>query len=77
MKRKRGRKKKPVAERKVAAMALRMLWELKHKLQAAAALSGRSVSEEACWRLTMSFLFNHEIQEIARTQAEIEEKFLR
>ena len=27
MKRKRGRKKKPVAERKVAAMALRMLWE--------------------------------------------------
>jgi len=73
---KRGRKRKPAAQRKVAALTLRMLWELKRKLQEAAQQSGRSVSEEACWRLTMSFLFNCEIQEIKKIQDEIAAKYL-
>jgi hypothetical protein len=53
-----------------------MLWELKHKLQEAARASGRSVSEEVCWRLAMSFLFNCEIQEIKKTQDDIAARYL-
>lgn len=71
---KRGGQRKPRAQRKSSSLNLRVLDELRRKLTAAAHNSGRSVSEEAAWRLTLSFLFNTEIQEIAKTQDEIKRK---
>ena len=73
-KRKRGGQRKPKAQRKNSNLTIRMLDELRRKLDAAAHNSGRSLSEEAAWRLTLSFLFNTEIQEIAKTQDEIKQK---
>ena len=74
VKRKRGGQRKPRAQRKNSSLTIRMLDELRRKLAAAAHNSGRSVSEEVAWRLTLSFLFNTEIQEIAKTQDEIRHK---
>ena len=69
-KRKRGGQPKPAAERKRNNVTIRLIDDLRAKLEAASRASGRSLSEEAAWRLTMSFLFNHEIQEVAQIQRE-------
>jgi hypothetical protein len=67
-KRKRGGQRKPAAERKRNNLTIRLIDELRAKLEAASRVSGRSMSEEAAWRLTMSFLFNNEIQVVSQVQ---------
>src|SRR6516225_5010023 len=67
-KRKRGGQPKPAAERKRNNVTIRLIDDLRAKLEAASRASGRSLSEEAAWRLTMSFMFNQEIQEVAQVQ---------
>jgi len=67
-KRKRGGQPKPASERKRNNLTIRLRDDLKAKLEAASRVSGLSLSEEAAWRLTMSFMFNHEIQEISQIQ---------
>lgn len=67
-KRKRGGQPKPASERKRNNLTIRLIDELRAKLEAASRASGRSMSEEAAWRLTMSFLFNNEIQEVSQVQ---------
>ena len=57
-KRKRGGQPKPASERKRNNVTIRLVDDLRAKLEAASRASGRSVSEEVAWRLTMSFLFN-------------------
>ena len=64
--RKRGGQRKPASERKRNNLTIRLVDDLRRKLQIASHLSGRSLSEEAAWRLTMSFMFNHEIQAVSQ-----------
>ena len=61
-KRKRGGQQKPASERKRNNVTIRLVDDLRAKLETASQRSGRSLSEEMAWRLTMSFLFNTEIQ---------------
>ncbi len=70
-KRKRGGQPKPAAERKRNNVTIRLIDDLRAKLEAASRASGRSLSEEAAWRLTMSFLFNHEIQQVSDIQGRL------
>jgi hypothetical protein len=67
-KRKRGGQAKPASERKRNNVTIRLVDDLRAKLDAASRASGRSVSEEVAWRLTVSFLFNHEIQQVSEIQ---------
>jgi hypothetical protein len=67
-KRKRGGQPKPASERKRNNVTIRLVDDLRAKLEAASQASGRSLSEEMAWRLTMSFLFNTEIQEVSTIQ---------
>ena len=53
-KRKRAAQLKP-RQRKSSSLNLRVLDELKEQLEAASRRSGRTLSEEAAFRLTMSF----------------------
>ena len=66
-KRKRGGQPKPASERKRNNVTIRLLDDLRAKLEAQPGV-GRSVSEEVAWRLTMSFMFNHEIQQVSDIQ---------
>lgn len=66
-KRKRGGQLKP-RQRKSSSLNLRVLDDLKAKLEVASRASGRTLSEEAAWRLTMSFLFDNEIQAVSQIQ---------
>ena len=67
-KRRRGGQPKPASERKRNNVTIRLVDDLRAKLEVASRASGRSLSEEMAWRLTMSFLFNTEIQEVSQIQ---------
>jgi len=65
---KRGRRPKPASERKVSSLTIRLLGELRTQLEESSRVSGRSLSEEVAWRLTMSFMFNNEIRQVSQIQ---------
>ena len=76
-KRKRGGQPKPPHLRKIRNLTIRLLPQLYDRLEMASRASGRGLSEEVRWRLSLSFMFNTEIQTIAATQKSIREVTLR
>jgi hypothetical protein len=63
-KRKRGGQPKPASERKRNNLTIRVLDELRKRLEAAAEKSQRSVSEEAANRMTLSFMLDSELKDL-------------
>jgi len=75
-KRKRGRRPKPVSERKVSSLTIRLLGELRSKLEESSRVSGRSMSEEVAWRVTMSYLLSTEIRDLTQAQHDADEAII-
>src|SRR5262245_7128976 len=75
-KRKRGGQLKPASQRKSTNLTIRLLDELRTKLEKAARASGRSVSEEAAWRMTLSFLLSSEIQDLHHTRDGVDDQIM-
>jgi hypothetical protein len=63
-KRKRGGQPKPASERKRNNLTIRVLDELRERLETAAEKSQRSVSEEAAYRMTLSFMLDSELRDL-------------
>ena len=67
-KRKRGGQRKSASERKRNNVTIRLRDDLEAKMEAASRASGLSLSEEIAWRLTITFMFDNEIQEVSQIQ---------
>jgi len=65
-KRKRGGQPKPASQRKSRSLTIRMVGDLREKLEKAAERSGRSVSEEAARRMTLGFSLQDELTDYAK-----------
>jgi hypothetical protein len=63
-KRKRGGQPKPASERKRNNLTIRVLDKLRQRLETAAEKSQRSVSEEAAYRMTLSFMLDSELKDL-------------
>jgi TraY domain len=67
-KRNRDRQPRPAAEGKTTSVHFRLRRDLREKLEAASRASGRNLSDEVVWRLTMSLLFDNEVQAVSQIQ---------
>jgi hypothetical protein len=72
-KRKRGGQPKAPSERKRNNLTIRVLDRLRDRLEAAAHASGRSVSEEAAHRMTVSFALETELKDVAEIRQETDD----
>jgi hypothetical protein len=68
IKRKRGGQPKPEAERKRNSVTIRVLDSFRERIEAEAAKSQRSVSEEIAYRVQMSYVFGPEVESAQKTQ---------
>ena len=67
-KRQRGGRPKPESERKRNSVTIRVLDSFRQRIEAEAARSGRSVSEEIAYRVQMSYVFGPDIESAQKTQ---------
>ena len=65
-KRKRGGQPKPAAQRKRNNLTIRVLDQLRERLEIAARVSGRSMSEEAAHRMMLGFTLENELTDYAK-----------
>ena len=67
-KRKRGGQPKPASERKRNNVTIRLRDDLRAAMEAASRASGLSLSEEIAWRLTITVMFDTQIQQVSQIQ---------
>jgi hypothetical protein len=72
-KRKRGGQPKPAHERKRNNLTIRVLDQLRERLEKAAQASGRSVSEEAAYRMTLGFVLETELKDHAEIRKDTDD----
>lgn len=76
-KRKRGGQPKPARERKRNNLTIRIMDDLRAALLRASRASGRSLSEEAAWRMTLSFLLEAEIEDLFQAREGTDDAIMR
>jgi hypothetical protein len=69
--RKRGGQPKPPGARKNRSLTIRVLDELWQRLEAEAEKSGRSMSEEAAYRMVVGFLLGNELKAFSEIQKDL------
>jgi hypothetical protein len=69
--RKRGGQPKPPGARKNRSLTIRVLDELWQRLEAEAEKSGRSMSEEAAYRMLVGFLLGNELKAFSEIQKDL------
>lgn len=75
-KRKRGGQPKPPSERKRNNLTIRVLDDLREKLEKAAQKSKRSVSEEAARRMTIAFNLGDELEAYSKIKESIDDEIV-
>jgi predicted transcriptional regulator len=73
IKRRRGGQPKPLSERKNRSLTIRVLDALRERLEQAAEASGRSVSEEAAYRMTLGFMLETELKDLAEIRKDTDD----
>ena len=70
---KRGAPLKPVSQRKTATLTVRLLADLRKRLEDEADASGRSVSEQAAYLMRLALMLNSELKAYEDLQKDVDE----